>query len=131
MTGYELTKSARIAMQRRQEEHQRQQASAADQQFLQTANNGETRKRYLDGLEAKKAEKRAESERAFDQAIEPQKQQLRRQWLADHPGKSEKDFESAAWPLLRANLVDAAKQQQLDAEIAAARSKAATGMLSF
>ncbi len=67
----------------------------------QQAHNAETRRKYLAGLEAAKAEKQAEHDAAIDRELEPQKQQLKRDWLANNPAFTEFDFEKKAWVLSR------------------------------
>ena len=37
----------------------------------------------------------------LDKELEPRKEMLSRQWLADHPGKTSTDFDRSAWPYLR------------------------------
>ncbi len=72
----------------------------------QQAHNAETRRKYLAGLEAAKAEKQAERDAEIDQSLEAKKQQLMRQWLVDHPDKTAADFDKLAWTYLRQNLVE-------------------------
>jgi len=105
MTGYDLTPQAKKALQQRIIDHADQQAEERRQQSLRDARNAETRKAYLAGLEAQKAEKAKLADIALDQELEPQKQILKRSWLANHPGKSSTDFEQHSWPLLRENLI--------------------------
>ena len=89
--------------------------------FRQKADNQEARRRY----EAKLAEEKHDEARRVDAEIdvelEPRKQTLKREWLASHPGKTEKDFESHAWPLLRDNLIAERRESQYRATLDAAR----------
>ncbi len=72
----------------------------------QQAHNAETRRKYLDGLEAAKAEKQSQQDAEVDAELEPAKQRLKRDWLANNPAFTESDFEKKAWILLRQNLVE-------------------------
>jgi len=81
----------------------------------QRAENAELRQKYLNGLASQKAEKQAEHGREIDQSLMPQKQQLMRQWLADHPDKNESDFNKLAWKYLKQNLVEQGEQDNMEA----------------
>ena len=89
----------------------------------QTA-NAESRRKYLAGLEAAKAEKQSERDAEIDRELEPQKIRLRNEWLANNPNLTAADFESKAWHLLKANLIE---QHELDNQEAARNSLLATG----
>jgi hypothetical protein len=77
--------------------------------------NGETRRKYLSQLEAGKDEKRREIDRELDRELEPQKQRLKRDWLANNPSFTESDFEKKAWILLRQNLIEERKTAVMEA----------------
>jgi hypothetical protein len=47
------------------------------------------------------------------------------QWLTDHPGKAEADFQREAWPHLRANLLEARQARRDEAARAEARRRIA------
>jgi hypothetical protein len=72
----------------------------------QQAHNAETRRKYLDGLEAAKAEKQSQRDAEVDAELEPAKQTLMRGWLADNPDRNEADFNKLAWKYLKQNLVE-------------------------
>lgn len=61
-------------------------------------------------IEQERQAQLAADEAEFDRQIGPEKVKLRRQWLSDHPSNTAADFEAKAWPHLRANLRDEAKQ---------------------
>ncbi|MCW5967583.1 MAG: hypothetical protein KIT57_03655 [Blastocatellales bacterium] len=93
-----------LEQQRRDREaRERQEARAVEEAREQ---NRAARERYLVGLEQKRQARQREEDLKIDAQLEPQKTQLRRQWLADHPTQTERDFETRAWPGLRANLID-------------------------
>ncbi len=92
------------------------------------AENDETRQRYLTSLNDEREAKAAESQAKIDAELEPQKQILKRQWLADHPGKTENDFNRKAWIHLRQNLVEQRDAEVMNANLKAAR---ATGRYSL
>ena len=81
----------------------------------QRAENAELRQKYLNGLASARAEKQAKYGREIDQSLEAKKQQLMRQWLADHPGKNAGDFDKLAWTYLRQNLVEQGEQDSMEA----------------
>jgi len=68
--------------------------------------NREARARYEASLEAERAAKNAEADARLEEALAPERDRLKRGWLAAHPGKTARDFTECAWPLLRANLVE-------------------------
>jgi hypothetical protein len=85
--------------------------------------NAVVRQRYLDGVAAQRAAKQSEHEREIDAELEPTKQRLKRDWLANNPAFTESDFEKKAWIHLRQNLVDERNTASLNAEIAAQMAK--------
>jgi len=79
---------------------------------------------YQQGLADKR---KAEDDRMaaqFDAKVAPTKEKAKRQWLYDHPDRTETDFETQAWPLLRANLEDEAKTAIKDRYLAQAGYRA-------
>ncbi len=90
----------------------------------QQASNAESRRKYLAGLEAAKAEKQAEHDAAIDRELEPTKIRLKRDWLANNPAFTEFDFEKKAWVLLRQNLIE---QREADNRESVRNSMLATG----
>ncbi len=83
----------------------------------QQSENAELRRKYLDGLEAAKAERQREHDAEIDRELEPQKQRLMREWLANNPNFTAQDFESKAWVHLRENLLKQRENDSMNAEI--------------
>jgi hypothetical protein len=79
-------------------------------------NNDETRRKYLAGLENEKAQKQAERDRQIDAGLEPQKQFLKREWLANNPNETAADFEKKAWQHLRLNLIEQRNNEAFELE---------------
>jgi hypothetical protein len=92
------------------------------------ANNGETRRKYLAGLENEKAQKQAERDKQIDTGLEPTKQTLMREWLANNPNETAADFEKKAWVHLRENLLEHRRNETFEAEL---QSQRATGRYSL
>jgi hypothetical protein len=80
------------------------------------ANNDETRRKYLAGLENEKAAKQAERDKQIDTELEPTKQTLMREWLANNPNETAADFEKKAWQHLRTNLVEQRNSEAFELE---------------
>jgi septum formation inhibitor MinC len=72
----------------------------------QKSDNAEAGRKYRATLEAAKAEKQREYDAEIDRELEPQKQRLMREWLANNPNFTATDFEKKAWHLLKANLIE-------------------------
>ena len=123
MTFHEKQRAEQFRKERQLEhaEHLRQQEITAQNSRDE---NAALRAKYLAGLEAAKTAKQAESDAAIDQSLMPKKQQLMRQWLADHPDKNAADFDKLAWTYLRQNLVE---QGEMDNQEAMRKSLLATG----
>lgn len=113
----------KIEMERRQRiaDHEQWQLDQQREQTRRELDNAETRRKYLTGLEAEKAEKAKLADIALDIELEPRKQILLREWLAGHPGKTSGDFDSLAWPHLRENLIAEIAESKRRATIAEAR----------
>ncbi len=91
---------------------------ARDQTLVrQQAENGELRQKYLAKLDDEKKARQAETDAQTDLELAPEKRRLQNQWLADHPGKNESDFDKQAWHLLRENLIEQRNADSLNAEI--------------
>ncbi len=88
----------------RQEREAREQREV-DEQAERERRNAATRKEYLAKLAAERAAKQAEADARLDQELEGQKTRSRNQWLADHPYKSNADFEQVWKQHLRPNAV--------------------------
>jgi len=100
------------------------QEAARKEQEARVAENARLRAVYQQELAA---QRQAEADRMtarFDADVAPVKERARRQWLYDHPDRTETDFETQAWPLLRANLEDEAKTAIKDKYLAQAGSRA-------
>ena len=55
--------------------------------------------------EAEKADRLKAQEERLEEALSPERERLMREWIANHPGKTEADFSRFAWPQLRPNVV--------------------------
>ena len=118
---------------------QQRQANRADDHGLwqrerdrvldrQRNENVEARRKYNAQLEAAKTEKRRETDAETDRQLEPQKQILMREWIANHPGKTKDDFDKTAWLHLRQNLIEQSRADALDAHI---KAETASGRYSL
>src|SRR6185369_16600880 len=85
----------------------------------QRSDNDAARRQYQDGLAAQRAERQKEAEAKLEKDLQPQKEALKRDWLANNPSFNASDFETKAWPLLKGNLVEQRKREALDAEMQA------------
>ncbi len=128
--AYALSSKAKNDQRQRIIDHNQQQEQERLAQLARDRSNAETRRKYLAGLDAEKAEKRKLHDIATDLELEPQKQTLRRQWLVDHPGKTSAQFESGAWPLLRENLITERTQRAYEATSEEIQNRM-SGALSF
>jgi hypothetical protein len=90
--------------------------------------NAEAGRKYRESLEAAKTERQREREAQIDRELEPQKQMLMREWLANNPTLTANDFEKKAWQHLRTNLIEKMKADALNAEI---QNQKATGRYSL
>jgi hypothetical protein len=88
----------------------------------QRADNAEIRRKYLAGLEEKKAAKQREDDAAIDAELANEKRRLQNEWLANNPSFTADDFERKAWVLLRENLLEERRTAALNAEIEACRA---------
>jgi len=102
-------------------EHDARVRAEADAQNERARHNAATRAAYLSRLEAEREAKRAEADATLDAKLAPQKERTRREWLANHLGKTEADFEQA-WAILRPNVVadlKSSEHEQLKASFGA------------
>jgi hypothetical protein len=83
----------------------------------QQSENAEARQRYLSKLADEKAERQRERDEEIDLELLPQKQILKREWLANNPNFTPQDFESKAWIYLRENLLKQRESDSMKAEI--------------
>ncbi len=83
----------------------------------QRSDNAEAGRKYREKLDAAKAAKRREHEAETDRQLEPQKQMLMREWLANNTDKTKDDFNKSAWLHLRQNLIEQAEADAYNAEI--------------
>ncbi len=120
--NYELSASAKRAHQQRIIDHEAEQEKQAHYQQMRDQRNAETRKQYLGGLEARKVEEAKLRNLEIDAELQPRKQFLQREWLANQPGKTSIDFEKAAWPHLRENLIVERDELARQATIAEGRA---------
>jgi septum formation inhibitor MinC len=94
----------------------------------QQSDNAAAGRKYRASLEAEKAEKRREKDAEIDRELEPQKQRLMREWLANNPDQTAADFEKKAWHLLKENLIERAKAEAFEAE---SKRQSASGRYSL
>ena len=82
----------------------------------QQSDNAEAGRKYRATLEAAKAEREREHDAQIDRELEPQKQRLKREWLANNPNQTAADFEKKAWHLLKENLIEQRNAEAFEAE---------------
>jgi hypothetical protein len=111
-----------------EEERQERERAEAARREPQKRENEAVRKKRLAGLEARKEAKRQSDNEAIDRQLEPKRQYHCREWLAQHPGKSEADFNKQAWPLLRQNILEDDKRASAEAMKQALRQRGGYGM---
>ncbi len=88
----------------------------------QQSDNAEARRRYLASLDAARSGKQREHDAEIDRELEPQKQRLKREWLANNPNQTPADFEKKAWAFLKGNLIEqreAAKMEHTKRQLSA------------
>lgn len=61
--------------------------------------------------EAEEEARRKAAEEQLELELQPEKARIRRQWLADHPGKTPAEFDRFAWPNLRQNVIEAREER--------------------
>jgi monoamine oxidase len=81
----------------------------------QQSANAEARARYLNKLDDERAAKQSEYDAEIDRELEPQKQRLMREWLANNPTFTASDFEKKAWIYLRQNLMEKRDSDAMEA----------------
>jgi len=92
----------------------------AERKQAQTA----ARERTVSRAAAKRLVEATRAEVARENLLSPEKDRRRREWLANHPERTEQDFERYAWPQLRANLeaqTEATTFEDRKAELLASR----------
>ena len=77
--------------------------------------NEAAKSRHLESLEATRADRTRERNGEIDRHLEPQKQKLMREWLANNPNETPAGFEKKAWLHLRQNLVEKAENDAMQA----------------
>ncbi len=82
----------------------------------QQSDNAQTRRKYLDGLEAAKAEKQRELDAVIELDLAPEKRRLQNEWLANNPNFTASDFEQKAWHLLKENLIEQRRAEAFEIE---------------
>jgi hypothetical protein len=88
----------------------------------QQSDNAEAGRKYRATLQTAKDEKRREYDAEIDRELEPQKQRLKREWLANNPNQTASDFEKKAWAFLKGNLIEqreAAKMEHTKRQLSA------------
>ena len=111
MSNWQTQQAISRANARLRSEREEREAQEAREREARKAENDRLRAEYLAGLEAERAERRRRDEEALDAELEPVKQRMKREWLANHPAATETDFERKAWPHLRANLLEDRREQ--------------------
>lgn len=112
---YRINRAAALAAQEREAEERRRA-------------NEEARRAWLATLEKERALKRAAAEAQVEHDLAPERDRLKREWLAAHSGKTERDFIEHAWPQLRQNVIAERERRQIEATEALLR---ASGQYSF
>jgi hypothetical protein len=113
---YQARRAQDVADREAQEEERRRANEAA-------------RQRILDGVAAERAADAKKQEAAIEAALAPAKEREKRAWLAAHPDKTEHTFETKAWPLLRANLLDEDRRRGQEAAVERLRATGQYGRL--
>jgi ribosomal protein L11 methylase PrmA len=109
-------------------DREQRQAEERAEQAERERSNAESRRQYLASLESKRAAERARAEARLDQELEPEKTRTGREWLANHPYKSNADFEQVWKQHLRPNAVENLERAKGEAVKASLR---ASGKYSF
>ncbi len=78
--------------------------------------NEASRASHLNSIETQRKAKQDEANAQFDREIEPKKQTLMREWLANNPNFTASDFEKKAWQHLRTNLIEQRNNDAFEAE---------------
>ncbi|MEJ7862360.1 MAG: hypothetical protein WKF90_12085 [Pyrinomonadaceae bacterium] len=73
-------------------------------------------------LEAERLAEKAKADASVELELAADKKRLQNQWLVDHPGKTEADFNKEAWHLLKENLIAERDAAQMEVEMEAARA---------
>jgi hypothetical protein len=90
----------------------------------QKAHAEATKSKLRAELEAERLEAASKSDAKIELELAADKKRLQNQWLVDHPGKTEADFNGQAWHLLKENLIAERDAAQMEAEMQAARASA-------
>ncbi len=64
----------------------------------------------------------AKADAEIELSFSAEKKRLQNQWLVDHLGKTEPDFNKEAWHLLKSNLIAERDAAQMEAEMRKARA---------
>ena len=99
----------------RLETEQRRQQAERDRE------NQAARDRWQAKLAADREAEQQRAAAAFEASLAPTKEQLKREWLANHPDRTPADFDRHAWPQLRANLLADQRQATIERTKAALR----------
>jgi hypothetical protein len=78
--------------------------------------NEAARASHLADIEARRKDRQAEADAQIDLELEPKKQTLMREWLANNPNETAADFEKKAWHHLRTNLIEQRNNEVFEAE---------------
>ncbi len=93
--------------------HQAEIAAHEAEEAERERQKAEAQRRFDAELAAQREAEERRHQALVEQALAPRKLVEQRAWLAAHPDKKEADFERIAWPHLKANILDADREEQL------------------
>lgn len=118
----DVRKRAADANQQMQQRQRDLDAQQAAEQAERDRLNAEARKRYLGELDAKKAAAQARRDAEEEQRLAPVKRKEMLQWMIDHPGTTEADFENV-WPHIKELRGIGSREAAIQRTIEAARRR--------
>ncbi len=113
----DLRASAGLSMDHASWENARDSALAR-----QKAHAAEGKYKHRLELVAERFAEQAKYDAEIELELAADKRRLQNQWLVDHPGKTEADFNKEAWHLLKSNLIAERADAQMEAEMRNARA---------
>jgi hypothetical protein len=87
----------------------------------QKAHADEGQRKHHAELERMRLADQAKADAEIELELAADKRRLQNQWLVDHPGKTEADFNQQAWHLLKSNLIAERDAAQMEVEMRNAR----------
>ena len=120
---FHLTPEDRERLRLEHEQFLAQQDRALQEQFARREaedqerqrSKEESRRQWLLKLKAEEEEKGKVAEARLEEQLAPDKARIQREWLANHPGKTEADF-MQVWPRLRQGIVEDRRRELLETE---------------